>query len=69
MKKYCQKCGAEFQCMHNQIEVCHCVSVKITDEAKQYLKKSFSDFLCHQCLVEIANQFKSLDNESSSDAL
>ncbi len=58
MKKYCPQCGAEFQCMHQQIEVCHCASVHLNDEARTYLKKNYSDCLCHKCLVEVDARFK-----------
>ena len=51
MKKICPRCGKEFECVHSVD--CWCVTVKLTDATKAYLKEHYSNCLCKECLEEI----------------
>ncbi len=57
MIKKCPKCNAEFVCGNNEISACHCVSVTVSSEAKQYLVENYKDCLCNTCLREVAERY------------
>ena len=54
MQKVCPRCGATFECMHNDILQCHCASVRLSPEQHAYLKETYPDCLCHVCLTQLA---------------
>ena len=37
MKKVCPRCGATFDCMHNDILSCHCATVRLDALQRTYL--------------------------------
>ena len=51
-QKYCAKCMATFECLHN--EHCWCMSYKISKENLEYLKKTYDNCLCPECLSAYA---------------
>ena len=52
-KKNCPRCGDSFDCMHNKIENCHCVSVVLTQKQRTFIQQNYNDCLCNKCLLEI----------------
>lgn len=54
MKKVCPRCGAIFECMNDQILLCHCITVWLNEQQRAYLQKNYSGCLCHDCLTDIA---------------
>ncbi|PLX09406.1 MAG: hypothetical protein C0596_02375 [Marinilabiliales bacterium] len=48
MIKVCENCGKEFTCAHNS--TCWCLKYTVSRELSDYLKKSFKDCLCEDCL-------------------
>ena len=50
-EKECPRCGARFVCTHD-ID-CECVGVRLTAEARSYIRAHYSDCLCCGCLKEI----------------
>ena len=50
--KVCPRCGAPFVCTHN--EVCQCVGIDLTENARAYLRTHYRDCLCRKCLLEIS---------------
>ncbi|MCS2422746.1 MULTISPECIES: cysteine-rich CWC family protein [Bacteroides] len=63
MKKVCPRCGAAFECRHDNIRLCHCASVKLDAFQYAYIKENYTDCLCHSCLEDIAHSVK--DDTSS----
>lgn len=58
MKKRCPRCGALFDCLHNEdIRLCHCASVELDAKMRKFLKENYSDCLCHNCLVTVKQAF------------
>lgn len=58
MKKRCPRCGALFDCLHDEdIRLCHCATVELDDQTRKYLKENYSDCLCHNCLIAIKKGF------------
>ncbi len=52
-RKVCPRCGATFECLHDQIALCHCATVRLDENSRNYVKANYSDCLCHECLLEI----------------
>ena len=57
MKKVCPRCGATFDCMHNDILSCHCATVRLDALQRTYLMENYSDCLCHDCLKTVKASF------------
>ena len=57
MKKVCPRCGATFDCMHNDILSCHCATVRLDALQRTYLMENYSDCLCHDCLKAVKDSF------------
>ncbi len=57
--KVCSKCKAEFIC-HANSNGCWCEQYQLSEQSLQYLKNSFDDCLCEQCLrsYDIVNSNK-----------
>ena len=56
MEKICPRCGARFECRHDSIESCHCTSVRLSDEHRDYIARNYSGCLCHHCLENITTE-------------
>lgn len=54
--KTCPKCNTPFQCMENQIEKCHCNSIKLSEGQLINLKSIYNDCLCSKCLKDFASK-------------
>lgn len=57
MKKVCPRCGATFECLHGDILSCHCAGVSLNAAQRTYLKESYPDCLCHDCLNAVKAGF------------
>lgn len=58
MKKRCPRCGALFDCLHDEdIRLCHCATIELDDQTRKCLKENYSDCLCHNCLMAIKKMF------------
>ena len=53
--KQCSKCGAEFGCA-NPVAGCWCEQYSVPAEQLAYLKSSFADCLCPECLAGYATE-------------
>ena len=51
--KKCQRCQQEFDCLTEDIKNCHCNSINLQSETKEFLSKTFYDCLCSSCLQEL----------------
>jgi hypothetical protein len=52
----CQACGTTFGCCADRIETCWCSTVQVSDEAREEIKKKFSDCICPACLAKFAQK-------------
>lgn len=57
MKKVCPRCGATFDCMHNDILSCHCATIGLDVMQRTYLMENYSGCLCHDCLKAVKASF------------
>lgn len=58
--KTCGRCSATFNCNHNSIENCDCLSVVLDSKIQDFLKKTSYNCLCNDCLTEL-NDFIALE--------
>ncbi|MBQ5648146.1 MAG: cysteine-rich CWC family protein [Alistipes sp.] len=57
MKKICPRCGASFDCMHDQdMSRCHCSSVTLTSNQRDKIKALYNDCLCRRCLLHYSEE-------------
>lgn len=49
----CDRCNKEFECDSTSIENCDCSTLKLHPDTIEYLKNTFYDCLCHDCLKEV----------------
>lgn len=54
MTKNCPRCGATFECRHNDIVHCQCAGISFTPKQREQLKRTYTDCLCRKCLLELA---------------
>lgn len=57
MDTLCPRCGAHFECRHNQLLECHCVSVVLDERQREYIGQHYDGCLCHACLLDIQAGF------------
>ena len=51
--KNCSRCGKSFECKANDIEACHCYSIKLSSLDYKKIAQNFTDCLCQNCLKDI----------------
>ena len=57
MKKVCPRCGVVFDCKHDEdIRLCHCASIDMNADMRNYLREHYADCLCHDCLQALKEQ-------------
>lgn len=61
MKKICQRCQSSFNCREDRIEFCSCRKVTLVSGVRDYIKESYEDCLCPNCLKETNTYFYALD--------
>lgn len=54
MTQNCPRCGATFECRHNDIVHCQCAGISFTPKQLEQLKRTYTDCLCRKCLLELA---------------
>lgn len=57
-EKKCTRCGDPFQCRADAIELCHCSSVKLSEEELFILKDNYTDCLCANCLGKLKEEMQ-----------
>lgn len=59
--KNCSKCGKSFECAHHND--CWCSEYVIPTDILRFLKKTYEDCLCPDCLAQYAeNKGRNIDN-------
>ena len=48
----CERCGGDFAC-GAALEGCWCTEVKVSDEARDYMRSKYESCLCRKCLESI----------------
>jgi len=56
--KYCSQCSEVFTCKAGDIMNCQCTEIKLNDETRKFLEKTYYDCLCKKCLVAIDQELK-----------
>jgi hypothetical protein len=56
-KSTCPRCGAVFNCNHERLEECHCITVPLDARQIEYIGQHYDSCLCHTCLTDIADGF------------
>ena len=59
-EKYCPKCNNAFICRSENIAKCPCNAVNLSKSTVQFLKTTFYDCLCKNCLEKIDQSRKTL---------
>lgn len=54
MHKSCEICNADFDCLANDIENCHCNSTILNSTQLEFLKGISKDCLCNKCLEKLS---------------
>lgn len=52
--KICPRCQKSFTCNANNIALCQCNGIKLTEEVKIKLEKLYSNCLCNECMNKIS---------------
>lgn len=53
----CPRCNAPFECKVNDIENCHCNSVVLDDQERDYINQRYKDCLCGRCMGEMKAEY------------
>jgi len=56
-EKNCPRCHAAFECKAGTISLCQCITVKLSDEERHYLRQKFTDCLCGECMIALRSEF------------
>ncbi len=51
--KICPSCHKTFTCNANNIALCQCNGIELTEEVKSKLKNIYTDCLCKECLINM----------------
>ena len=52
-QKICPRCKKAFSCHAEDISVCGCSKIKLSNETKSFLANTFYDCLCTECLENL----------------
>lgn len=55
--KPCARCGKTFECKVGDVAHCHCNTITLTAEQRQFIEAKYHDCLCHTCLLELSNKY------------
>lgn len=59
MKKICPRCSTAFICREDRTDLCHCTRIYLLSGVRDYIKESYENCLCPQCLSETNKSFHS----------
>ncbi len=58
MLKNCAKCSQQFECEAENIDTCHCRTIKLNAKQLVLLSERYNNCLCNECLKLIAKTTK-----------
>lgn len=56
MQKLCEKCGDSFECRADNIALCHCNNVVLSNFQMDEIQKKYKNCLCKNCLNAIKKE-------------
>ena len=60
MDKICPSCSSTFTCRVDQIELCNCTKLNLAKGARDYIKATYGNCLCSDCLKKINDKYSLL---------
>ena len=57
----CERCNKIFICDSENIDVCQCRDIKLSQQQRDGLSESYSDCLCRDCLRELQQSSDSVE--------
>ncbi|WP_405517012.1 cysteine-rich CWC family protein [Spirosoma sp. KNUC1025] len=57
----CPRCAVVYECRVGRITSCQCMSVKLTEEQRQYVSSLFNGCLCANCLLTLQTEYMEID--------
>ena len=67
--KQCARCGATFECKVGSILLCQCYAVRLTQDERDYIRKTWDDCLCASCLKELKIEYHEENYKKTIKAL
>lgn len=58
-KKYCPRCQEPFECKVGSILLCQCQGFTFSEPEKDYIRLTYPDCLCRNCLQSIKHEMRS----------
>ncbi|MBF0576060.1 cysteine-rich CWC family protein [Dysgonomonas sp. GY617] len=70
MDKICPCCSINFTCRVDKIELCNCSRINLAEGVRQYIKTTYGNCLCFDCLKDLNDQFvKSHEEKAKNKAI
>jgi uncharacterized protein YjdB len=57
MNKICPRCKAEFECRHDNLMECSCITVTLDAQQLRFIGENYEDCLCLSCLRDVKEGF------------
>jgi hypothetical protein len=67
--KYCPRCKNAFECKPGNIAQCQCYGITFSEQEKEYIRTTYSDCLCSNCLHNIKHEMKVSAAEKEMQAI
>lgn len=67
MDKICPSCSSTFTCRVDQIELCNCAKLNLVKGVREYIKVTYGNCLCFDCLKKINDKFSLLSVGETSE--
>ncbi|WP_299516845.1 cysteine-rich CWC family protein [Mucilaginibacter sp.] len=62
--KYCPRCKVPFECKVGSILLCQCHDLTFTETEKDYIRITYPDCLCRNCLLAMKHEINSLSAQN-----
>jgi len=67
--KYCPRCNEPFECKVGSILLCQCHGFDFSDLEKDYIRNTYPDCLCRNCLKAMKGEMRYLVLKNKMQAL
>ncbi|WP_020533168.1 cysteine-rich CWC family protein [Flexithrix dorotheae] len=64
--KNCPRCDKPFECKVGSISICQCISARLNEAQRDYIRGKYNDCLCINCLLELKAEYQ---NQLQEDKL
>ena len=61
--KICPRCHTAFECKVGDITKCQCYTVKLNDEERDFLARTYTDCLCAGCMKVLRTAYHQAQKE------